>query len=84
VRQGELRLRAAWSSRTRAAVFVDPVGARQPDQGRQLASGEVEKVRRELAGYQQFAALTEQIVEMNEAIREARPAAAPAAGDPPG
>ena len=41
-------------------------------------------MRRELAGYQQFAALTEQIVEMNEAIREARPAAAPAAGDPPG
>ena len=52
--------------------------------GRQLAPGEVEKVRRELAGYQQFAALTEQIVEVNEAICEARPAAAPAAGDPPG
>ena len=51
--------------------------------GRQLAPGEMEKVRRELAGYQQFAALTEQIVEVNEAICEARPAAA-AAADPPG
>jgi hypothetical protein len=52
--------------------------------GRQLTPGEVEKVRRELAGYQQFSALTEQIVEVNEAICEARPAAAPAAGGPPG
>ena len=52
--------------------------------GRQLAPGEMEKIRRELAGYQQFAALTEQIVEVNEAICEARPAAAAAAGDPPG
>jgi hypothetical protein len=52
--------------------------------GRQLAPGEVGKVRQELAGYQQFAALTGQIVEVNEAICEARPAAAPAAGDPPG
>jgi hypothetical protein len=43
--------------------------------GRQLAGGEVEKVRRELAGYQQFAALSEQIVEVSEAICEARPAA---------
>jgi len=52
--------------------------------GRQLAAGEMEKVRRELAGYQQFAALTEQIVEVNEAICETRPAAAAAAGEPPG
>ena len=53
--------------------------------GRQLAPGEVGKVRRELAGYQQFAALTGQIVEVNEAICEARPTAAPApAGSPPG
>jgi uncharacterized protein DUF6788 len=47
--------------------------------GRQLAAGEVEKVRGELAAYQQFAALSEQIVEVNEAICEARPAA-PARG----
>src|SRR5580693_6537055 len=52
--------------------------------GRQLAPGELEKVRQELTGYQQFAALTEQIVEVNEAICEARPAVAPAAGGPPG
>ena len=41
--------------------------------GRQLAAGEVEKVRAELARYQEFAALSEQIVEVNEAICEARP-----------
>ena len=47
--------------------------------GRQLAAGEVEKVRAELARYSEFAALSEQIVEVNEAICEARPGA-PAAG----
>jgi hypothetical protein len=51
--------------------------------GRQLASGELEKVRRELAGHQRFAALSEQIVEVNEAICEARPAAPPAQAAPP-
>jgi hypothetical protein len=40
---------------------------------RQLAGAEVDKVRRELAAYQRFAALSEQIVEVNEAICEARP-----------
>jgi uncharacterized protein DUF6788 len=52
--------------------------------GRQLDPGEVEKVRGELANYQRFAALSEQLVEINEAICEARPpgasAAAPSAG----
>lgn len=49
--------------------------------GRQLAGGEVEKVRGGLANYQRFAALSEQIVEVNEAICQARPpdAAAPTA-----
>jgi hypothetical protein len=47
--------------------------------GRQLAAGEVEKVRRELARYAQFASLTEQIAEVSEAICEARPASLPAA-----
>jgi hypothetical protein len=46
----------------------------QGTRGRQLAAGEVEKVRAELAAYQQFAELTEQIVEVSEAICEARPA----------
>jgi hypothetical protein len=43
--------------------------------GRQLAAGEVAKVRGELARYQEFAAISEQIVEVSEAICEARPAA---------
>ena len=51
--------------------------------GRQLAAGELAKVRRELATYEQFAALSEQIVEVNEAICEARPAAPPAAAVSP-
>ena len=51
--------------------------------GRQLAAGEVEKVRGELARYQEFAALSEQIVEVNEAICEARPAARAAGGQAP-
>src|SRR5450759_4607075 len=48
--------------------------------GRQLAPEEVDKVRRELVGYQQFGALSEQIVEVTEAICEAWPVSAPAAG----
>ena len=58
--------------------------------GRQLAAGEVAKVRRELEAYQEFATLTEQIAEISEAICEARPASPRgAAGDdsslsPPG
>lgn len=41
--------------------------------GRQLSADEVDKVRGELANYQRFAALSEEIVEVNEAICEARP-----------
>lgn len=41
---------------------------------RQLAAAEVDKVRAELANYQEFTALAGQIVEVNEAICEARPA----------
>jgi hypothetical protein len=51
--------------------------------GRQLAAGEVEKVRAELASYQEFAELTGQIVEVSEAICEARPVPAGAAGQAP-
>ena len=40
---------------------------------RQLAAAEVGKVRAELANYKEFAALSEQIVEVSEAICEARP-----------
>jgi len=44
--------------------------------GRQLAAGEVAKVRAEVARHAEFAAAVEQIVEVNEKICEARPAAA--------
>lgn len=47
----------------------------QRTRGRQLAPEEVEKVRGELAAYRQFASLAERIVEVNEAICEARPVA---------
>lgn len=48
---------------------------------RQVAAAELEKVRGG-ANYRQFAALSEQIVEVNEAICEARPVTS-AAGEPP-
>jgi hypothetical protein len=48
---------------------------------RQLAAAELDKVRRELENYRQFVAVTEQIVQVNEAICEARPVWSPAAGD---
>jgi hypothetical protein len=43
--------------------------------GRQLAAGEVEKVRREVARHAEFAAISEQIAQVSETICEARPAA---------
>ncbi len=43
--------------------------------GRQLAAAEVEKVRREIARHAEFTETVEQIVEVNERICEARPAA---------
>jgi hypothetical protein len=48
--------------------------------GRQLAAGEVEKVRREVARHAEFAAISGRIAEVNEKICEARPVAA---GDAP-
>ncbi|HUY47340.1 MAG TPA: DUF6788 family protein [Streptosporangiaceae bacterium] len=51
--------------------------------GRQLAAGEVEKVRAELDRYQEFATLSEQIVEVSEAICEARPTPPASAGQAP-
>jgi hypothetical protein len=49
---------------------------------RQLATAELEKIRAELVNYKEFAALSEQIVEVSEAICEARPLP-PAAEQPP-
>jgi hypothetical protein len=43
--------------------------------GRQLAAGEVEKVRREVARHGEFTAISEQIAVVNEKICEARPVA---------
>ena len=43
--------------------------------GRQLAAGEVEKVRREVARHAEFASVSEQIAEVSEKICEALPAA---------
>ncbi|MGH3191306.1 MAG: DUF6788 family protein [Streptosporangiaceae bacterium] len=43
--------------------------------GRQLAAGEVEKVRAEVARHGEFAAISEQIAEVSERICEARPVA---------
>jgi hypothetical protein len=52
--------------------------------GRQLKPEEVEKVRGELARYQEFAEVSEQIAEVSEAICEARPVPAASAGQAPG
>ncbi|MEX2621964.1 MAG: DUF6788 family protein [Egibacteraceae bacterium] len=41
--------------------------------GRQLTAEEVDKVRGEIAAYRQFVELSRQVVEVNEAICEARP-----------
>ena len=43
--------------------------------GRQLAAGEVEKVRREISRYAEFTSAVEQIIEVSEKICEARPVA---------
>jgi hypothetical protein len=48
--------------------------------GRQLKPEEVEKVCGELARYREFVALSEQIVEVSEAICEARPVPARSGG----
>jgi Family of unknown function (DUF6788) len=51
--------------------------------GRQLAAGEVEKVRREVSRHAEFTAVSEQIAEVNEKICEARPAAGTSAPSAP-
>ena len=49
--------------------------------GRQLAAGEVEKVRREIARHAEFTSTVGEIIEVNEAICEARPAGSAAGED---
>jgi hypothetical protein len=51
---------------------------------RQLGPGELDKVRAELSAYREFTALSEQLVEVNEAICEARPPWPAAGGSPAG
>ena len=51
---------------------------------RQLSQAELAKVRAELGNYKEFAALSEQIVEVNEAICEARPVTSIAEQPPAG
>lgn len=46
--------------------------------GRQLKAGEVDKVRREIDNHQRFTELSREVVEVNEAICEARPLQPPA------
>ncbi len=41
--------------------------------GRQLVAGEVDKVRAEISNYHRFARLSDELVEVNEAICEMRP-----------
>jgi uncharacterized protein DUF6788 len=52
--------------------------------GRQLDRAEVDKVRAELARYHRFAEVSEQIIEVNEAICEARPPGVSASASPAG
>jgi hypothetical protein len=51
--------------------------------GRQVSEGpDLEKVTREIAAYRRFVSLSQQVVEVNEAICEARPVS-PLAGEAP-
>jgi hypothetical protein len=52
--------------------------------GRQLAAGEAEKVRAEVARHAQFTAICERITEVSERICEARPPGESAGGAPCG
>ena len=54
--------------------WTRPAGRRKTV-GRQLAVGEVAKVRREVARHAEFTSAVEQVIEVNERICEARPVA---------
>jgi|SRR5215472_1877311 len=54
---------------------------RQKRVGRQLGAGEVAKVRREIARHAEFTSAVGRIIEVNEQICEARPAAGSAAAE---
>jgi hypothetical protein len=77
------------SSRAEARDYVDGLdhpghgprflwtrsAGRRKTVGRQLAAGEVVKVRREVARHAEFTSAVEQVIEVNEKICEARPVA---------
>ncbi|HET9079140.1 MAG TPA: DUF6788 family protein [Trebonia sp.] len=63
-------------------LWTRPAGRRKTA-GRQLAAAEVEKVRREIARHAEFTSAVEQVIEVNEKICEARPAAGADAGQDP-
>lgn len=63
-------------------LWTRTVAGRRGSRGRQLDRAEVEKVRAELANYHRFAELSDQIVEVNEAICEARPPGASSPAPP--
>ena len=76
MRQANLRVRAAGASRAGPRyLWTRSAGGRT--RTRQLAAAELDKVRREIADYKEFVAVTEQIVQVNEAICEARPVSPP-------
>ena len=84
----QARLRIVSITEATSVPVARPPG--QPDRpgrgtvGRQLAAGEVGRGRREVARHADFAAISEQIAEVNEKICEARPAAADAPSVPEG
>ena len=63
-------------------LWTRTVPGRQRSRGRQLDRSEVGKVRGELANYHRFAEISDQIVEVNEAICEARPPGASVSAPP--
>ncbi len=76
-------MRGDGSSRSRSAYVWTRTTVGRKTRGRQLDRAEVDKVRAELVPYQQFAKITDQIVEVNEAICEARLVAAAIPAAPP-
>ena len=76
VREAELRVRGRRIIPGHGPRFLWTRSAgRRKTVGRQLAAAEVEKVRREVARHAEFTAISEQIIEVNEKICEARPVA---------
>jgi hypothetical protein len=74
VREAELRVCCPGSPGPRPRFLWTRSEGRRKGVGRQLAAGEVEKVRREIARHAEFTSAVGRIIEVNEQICEARPA----------